>query len=156
MWVLRYAEGFFVMCGSAFSNIGEKRYCFGWRIYNSRTVECGLIYEEIFSRARHSPRPHSRRRKGSFRSFLTIWFSEFPESPNYIWDVLDYLKCSFPQVLCEYPSIRDGFWSVRKSVLRRREYSSCTRSELPSPLHSGVRMRKEAAGEAYLCLYDTF
>ena len=47
--------------------------------------------------------------KGIFALFENIWKSVLCKGQNYIWDVLDYLKCSFPQVLCEYPRMRKSF-----------------------------------------------
>ena len=33
---------------------------------------------------------------------------------------MNYLKCSFPHVLCEHPSIRDGFLSVGNDLFEKK------------------------------------
>ena len=59
--------------------------------------------------------------KGYFRPFVSIWFSVFPEGQNYIWDVFNYLKCNLTHVLCEYPSMREGFLKCGEWLFRQAE-----------------------------------
>ena len=73
--------------------------------------------------------------------------SALPKGRNYVWDVLNYLKCSFPHLKCSFWLKRKGFWSVRKWVFGEGEYSSSTRSKI---LFKGFTWRPEGIPEAWV------
>ena len=69
--------------------------------------------------------------KAHFWPCANNWKSVLPEGQNYIWDVLDYLKCSFPHVLCEYLDKRNVFRDVWKGASRDMNNAKY--------MHSGMR-----------------
>ena len=84
-----------------------------------------------YSLSMHFPRAPAGGAEADFSPFVNNWFSVLRKGQNYIWDVLNYLKCIFTQVPCESQHLRKGFYGVRKERSRK--------TNNPWYMHTGSR-----------------
>ena len=51
--------------------------------------------------------------------------SALPKGRNYVWDVLNYLKCSFPHLKCSFWLKRKVFWSDGNGFSKKWKKCAC-------------------------------